>query len=68
VRVGQPVHVTLDSFPAKQFTGRLEQLSPIGSPSGLSNKVRTFIAVFSIDGSDPHVLPDLAAAVDVDVK
>jgi len=68
VRVGQPVRVTLDSFPSRQFTGRLEQLSPIGSPSGLSNKVRTFIAVFSIDGSDPHVLPDLAAAVDVDVK
>ena len=68
VRVGQRVHVTLDSFPAKQFTGRLEQLSPIGSPSGLSNKVRTFIAVFSIDGSDPHLLPDLAAAVDVDGK
>src|SRR5438874_1528736 len=62
VQIGQTVHVTLDSFPSRQFTGRLEQLSPIGSPSGLSNKVRTFIAVFSIDGSDPHVLPDLAAA------
>ena len=68
VKIGQPVHVTLDSFPTRQFTGRLEQLSPIASPSQLSNKVRTFVAVFSIDGSDPHLLPDLAAAVDVDVK
>ena len=68
VRVGQEVRVTLDSYPSRQFTGRLEQLSPIGSPSGLSNKVRTFVAIFSIDGNDPHLLPDLAAAVDVDAK
>lgn len=68
VRVGQAVHVTLDSYPSRSFAGRVEQLSPIGSPSGLSNRVRTFLAVFSIDGSDPHLLPDLAAAVDVDVK
>jgi hypothetical protein len=27
--------------------------------------VRTFLAIFSIDGSDPHLLPDLAAAVDL---
>ena len=26
---------------------------------------RTFMAVFSIDGSDPHLMPDLAAAIDV---
>jgi multidrug resistance efflux pump len=68
VRVGQAVQVTLDSYPSRSFAGRVEQLSPIGSPSGLSNRVRTFLAVFSIDGSDPHLLPDLAAAVDVDVK
>ena len=68
VRVGQEVRVTLDSYPSRQFAGRLEQISPIGSPSGLSNKVRTFVAVFSIDGNDPHLLPDLAAAVDVDAK
>ena len=67
VTVGQAVHVTLDSYPAHQFAGRLEQLSPIGAPSGLSSRVRTYVAVFSITGSDPHVLPDLAAAVDVDV-
>ena len=68
VQVGQAVRVTLDSYPAHTFEGRLDQLSPIGAPSGLSNRVRTFIAVFSITGSDPHVLPDLAAAVEVDVR
>jgi hypothetical protein len=31
----------------------------------MSNRVRTFLAVFSIDGSDVHLMPDLAAAVDL---
>jgi HlyD family secretion protein len=65
VRVGQAARITLDSFPSRQFAGRLEQLSPIGATSGMSDNVRTFLAVFSIDGNDPHLLPDLAAAIDL---
>jgi multidrug resistance efflux pump len=65
VRVGQPAHITLDSYPSRQFAGRLEQLSPIGATSGMSDNVRTFMAVFSIEGNDPHLLPDLAAAIDL---
>jgi HlyD family secretion protein len=63
--IGQPARITLDSYPARTFTGRLEQLSRIGAISTMSNRVRTFLAVFSIQGSDPHLMPDLAAAVDV---
>src|SRR5262245_39754604 len=66
LRVGQPVRITLDSYPSKVFTGRLDQLSQIGAVSQMSNRVRSFLAVFSVDGSDPHLMPDLAAAIDVD--
>jgi len=66
VRVGQAARITLDSFPSRQFIGRLEQLSPIGATSGMSDNVRTFLAVFSIEGNDPHLLPHLAAAIDLD--
>ena len=66
VRVGQPARITLDSYPTRQFTGRLDQLSPVGATSGLSSRVRTFLAVFGIEGTDPHLLPDLSAAIDVD--
>ena len=66
LRVGQTVRITLDSFPSKTFTGRLDQLSQIGAVSQMSNRVRSFLAVFSVDGSDPHLMPDLAAAIDVD--
>ena len=63
--IGQPARITLDSYPARTFTGRLEQLSRIGAISTMSNRVRTFLAVFSIQGSDPHLMPDLAAAIDI---
>jgi len=65
MRVGQPARITLDSYPARTFTGRLEQLSQIGAVSQMSNRVRTFLAIFSVDGNDPHLMPDLAAAIDV---
>jgi HlyD family secretion protein len=65
VRVGQTAQITLNSYPSRTFPGRLEQLSPIGTPSNMSDRVRTFVALFSIDGTDPHLLPDLAAAIDV---
>jgi len=65
LHVGQPARITLDSYPGRSFDGRLEQLSQIGSISTMSNRVRTFLAVFSIEGSDPHLMPDLAAAIDM---
>jgi len=65
LRVGQSARITLDSYPGRGFTGRLEQLSQIGTISTMSNRVRTFLAVFSIEGSDTHLMPDLAAAIDM---
>jgi multidrug resistance efflux pump len=62
---GASAAITLDSYPDRQFRGRLEQFSPIGTTSSMSPRVRTFVAYFSIEGSDPHLLPDLSAAIDV---
>jgi membrane fusion protein (multidrug efflux system) len=62
---GATVQVTLDSYPVRPFAGRVEYVSPVAITSGLSSRVRTFLAVFSVDGTDDHLLPDLAAAIDV---
>ena len=62
---GQTARITLDSYPARSFAGRLDHLSPIATTSTMSARVRTFVALFSIDGADPHLLPDLAAAIEV---
>jgi multidrug resistance efflux pump len=68
LQVGQTATITLDSYPSREFHGKLAQLSPIGTTSALSAKVRTFLAIFSIAEPDPHLLPDLAAAIDVDLS
>jgi HlyD family secretion protein len=65
VKVGAAARITLDSYPSREFHGRLTQLSPIATTSALSARVRTFLAIFSIDEADPHLLPDLAAAIDL---
>jgi HlyD family secretion protein len=63
--VGQAARVTLDSYPARTFDARLQHLSPVATTSTLNPRVRSFLAHFTIEGSDAHLLPDLAAAIDV---
>jgi HlyD family secretion protein len=68
LRAGLNARVTLDAYPGKTYPARLLQISPIAIPGSFSQKVRTFVALFSIDGSDPQLAPDLSAAVDVQLK
>ena len=68
LKIGQPVTVRLDAYPELLLPGRLEQISPIGRASFFSPKVRTFDVVFSIKGTDPRLMPDLSAAVDLDMS
>lgn len=65
LRVGQAATVTLDSYPSRTFDATLQQLSPVATTSTLNPRVRSFLAVFDIAGSDAHLLPDLAAAIDL---
>jgi HlyD family secretion protein len=68
LRVGQPVEVRLDAYPKMAFKGALEQIAAIGVTSGMSEKVHTFAVLFSIQGADPKLMPDLSAAVDVELE
>jgi len=68
LKVAQPVQVILDAYPELQFKGKLEQIAPIGLKSNFSQKMYTFISLFSIEGSDPKLIPDLSAAVDVELE
>ena len=68
VRSGQPVTVRLDAYPDIQLHGRILQLGPIAVPGSFSPRVRSFTAIVGIDGSHARVLPDLSAAVDVEIE
>jgi multidrug resistance efflux pump len=65
VRVGQKAVVRLDAYPDLVFDGRVEQLSPLALLSTLTPTVRSFVAIVSITGAHPNLMPDLSAAVDV---
>jgi HlyD family secretion protein len=67
LQVGQAATVHLDAYPDLKFPGTVEQLAPIGEEGTFSNKVRVFSVVVSIRGNDPKLMPDLSAAVDVDL-
>ena len=68
LKVAQSVQVILDAYPELQFKGKLEQIAPIGLKSNFSQKMYTFVSLFSIEGSDPKLIPDLSAAVDVELE
>jgi len=67
LRLGQTASVRLDAYPGLVFAGKLEEMAPIGRNGDFSSKLRSFAVVFSISGSDAKLMPDLSAAVDVDV-
>ena len=68
LRVGETAKVRLDAYPDLVFQGKLEQMAPIAQGSDFSNKLRTFTVIFSLLGNDPKLMPDLSAAVDVDLS
>ena len=68
VRAGQPARISLDAYPELSFQGRVEHVAPVGTTSMLTNRVRNFVATVSIQGSHPKLLPDLSAAVDVELE
>jgi HlyD family secretion protein len=67
LQVGQPARVHLDAYPQLMFPGKLEEMAPIARNGDFSSRLRTFAVVFSISGSDAKLMPDLSAAVDVDL-
>jgi hypothetical protein len=59
---GSKAIVYLDAYPDLVLPAHFEFASPVAS-AGLNSPIKTFTAVFRIDKTDPHLLPDLSAAV-----
>jgi HlyD family secretion protein len=67
LQAGQTAKVRLDAYPDLMFPAKLDQLAPIGEGGDFSNKLRAFVVIVAIEGNDPKLMPDLSAAVDVDI-
>ncbi len=67
VHPGQHAKMHLDAYPGIELAATLEDLSPLGHTGQFTETVRVFSARFSIQGTDPRLLPDLSAALDLDL-
>jgi hypothetical protein len=64
VKAGMPATVRLDGFPELSFKARVEQVTPLAT-TGMSSAVRVFVAIVTVEGNHPQLLPDLTASVEV---
>lgn len=67
IKTGQRAQIHLDAYPGLTLPASLEELSPLGHNGQFSQMVRTFTARFAIQGNDPRLLPDLSAALEVEL-
>jgi len=68
IEAGQTVEVRLDAYPELVFHGKVDLVSSVGTADGFSPKLHTFTVLFVINETDPKLLPDLSAAVDVELE
>jgi HlyD family secretion protein len=61
---GSKATVRLDAYPDLIFKAHFDSASPVATAL-LDSLVRSFSARFRLDEHDPHLLPDLSAAVDL---
>jgi HlyD family secretion protein len=62
---GSKATVYFDAYPDLAIPAHFEFASPVAS-SALGSPIKSFTAVFKLDRSDSHLMPDLSAAVVVD--
>jgi HlyD family secretion protein len=66
LKPGTRARVWLDAYPELAFDARFESASPVAS-SGIGTPIKNFSATFRLEQKDRHLLPDLSAAVEIEV-
>jgi multidrug efflux pump subunit AcrA (membrane-fusion protein) len=67
LRAGLHAKLHLDAYPDISLPAVLSTLAPLGREGRYATSVHTFEASFEVQGSDPRLMPDLSAAVDVEL-
>jgi multidrug efflux pump subunit AcrA (membrane-fusion protein) len=67
VRPEQKAEMRLDAYPGMMLPAVLDELSPLGHTGQFTEMVRSFTVRFLVQGNDPRLLPDLSAAMDLDL-
>ncbi len=65
-RIGQTARINLDAFPGLQFKGKIFSIGALASGGFRQGfYIRNVPVRIAIEGSDPRLIPDLSAGVDV---
>jgi len=67
LKPGSHAVARFDAYPGMTLPTTLEEVAPLGRAGSFSKMVRRFSGRFSVQGADPRLLPDLSAALDVDL-
>ena len=67
LQIGQIGKVHIDAYPDLVLPGKVEVIAPIGEHGSFSEKLRFFAVVIAVEGNNPKLMPDLSAAVDIDI-
>jgi multidrug efflux pump subunit AcrA (membrane-fusion protein) len=68
LQAGQSATVHLDAYPDTAFPGHLRQIGALALRSVYSETLRSVTVLLTIEGSDPRLMPDLSAAIDVELE
>jgi HlyD family secretion protein len=68
LRLGQQAEIELEAYPGRRFTAQLQSMAPAAVTSVMSPRIRWMTATLAIRGTDPLLLPDLTAMVDVTLE
>ena len=64
LKPGTKAVVHVDAFPNLRLPAHFDFASPVATAQ-MGNPVKTFNATFLLDGSDPRLVPDLSASVEI---
>jgi hypothetical protein len=63
LRPNLTARVFVDAYPDMTLPASFVAASPIAASPALGRGLKTFMAIFRLEGSDPRLMPDLSAAV-----
>jgi multidrug resistance efflux pump len=63
LRPNLTARVYVDAYPDMTLPASFVAASPIAASPALGRGLKTFMAVFKLEGSDPRLMPDLSAAI-----
>jgi len=68
LRPDGPVVIHLDAYPDVSLPGKILSIAALAQNTGVAGKSKAFAVVFSVDGTDAHLFPDITANVDVIIE